>query len=60
MELTIKVMDDDIASNDQIGKTKIKLEDIDFGDEPVVVERKVDNNLFAKDAYIYLTIKYEP
>jgi hypothetical protein len=59
MELTIKVMDDDIASDDQIGKCKIKLEDIDFGDEPVPIERKVDNNLFAKDACIYLTIKYE-
>ena len=60
MELTIKVMDDDIVSDDQIGKTKIKLEDMDFSSgEPVVVERKVDNNIFAKDAYIYLTIKYE-
>lgn len=59
MELTIKVMDDDIASDDQIGKCKIKLEDMGLSDTPMEVKRKVDNNLFSKDAYIYLTIKYE-
>ena len=59
MELTIKVIDDDIVSDDQIGKTKIKLEDLGLSAEPMEIERKVDNNLFSKDAYIYLTIKYE-
>jgi len=59
MELTCKIMDDDIVSDDKIGKCKIKLEDLGLSDTPMEVTRKVDNNLFSKDAYIYLTIKYE-
>ena len=59
MELTIKVMDDDIVSDDKIGKCKIKLENLGLSSEPMEVTRKVDDNWFSKDAYIYLTIKYE-
>jgi len=59
MELTIKVMDDDIASDDKIGKCLIKLEDLGLTATPMEVTRKIDNNIFSPDAYIYLTIKYE-
>jgi len=59
MELTCKVMDDDIASDDKIGHCKIKLEDLGLTPEPQEFSYKVDNNLFSKDAYIYLKISYE-
>lgn len=59
MELTCKIMDDDIAGDDKLGKCKIKLEDMGLSSEPTPVEKKVDNKVFRKDAYIFLTIKYE-
>lgn len=59
MELTVTVMDDDIVSDDKLGKCKIKLEDLELGEEFIEVNRKVDNNIFSKDAWIFLKIKYE-
>eukprot|EP01083_Nonionella_stella_P059484 155603_1 len=58
MELTIKVMDDDIGRDEELGKCKIKLEDLDLSEEPTEIRKKVDNNLFSPDAYIYLKISY--
>lgn len=58
LELTIKVMDDDIVGDDKIGKAKIKLEDLNLGPEPIAIDRVVDNNLFSKDARIYLHLSY--
>mmetsp|Transcript_46700 Transcript_46700/g.98122 ORF Transcript_46700/g.98122 Transcript_46700/m.98122 type:complete len:132 (+) Transcript_46700:177-572(+) len=58
MELTIKVMDDDVGFDEKLGKCKIKLEDMDLSEEPMEVKKKVDNNIFSPDAYIYLKISY--
>mmetsp|Transcript_39931 Transcript_39931/g.83514 ORF Transcript_39931/g.83514 Transcript_39931/m.83514 type:complete len:132 (+) Transcript_39931:262-657(+) len=58
MELTIKVMDDDVGFDEKLGKCKIKLEDLGLSEEPMEIEKKVDNNLFSPDAYIYLKISY--
>mmetsp|Transcript_10276 Transcript_10276/g.18539 ORF Transcript_10276/g.18539 Transcript_10276/m.18539 type:complete len:132 (-) Transcript_10276:146-541(-) len=58
MELTVKVMDDDIGRDESLGKCKIKLEDLDLSDEPQEIEKKVDNNIFSADAYIYLKLSY--
>jgi len=51
-------MDDDIGRDESLGKCKIKLEDLDLSDEPQEIEKKVDNNIFSADAYIYLKLSY--
>eukprot|EP01083_Nonionella_stella_P103185 294526_1 len=58
MELTVKVMDDDIGFDEKLGTRKIKLEDLGLSEEPMDIEKKVDNNLFSPDAYIYLKLSY--
>lgn len=58
MELTVTVMDDDIVRDEKLGKCKIKLEDLDLSEEPTDVEKKVDNNIFSADAFIFLKISY--
>lgn len=59
MELTCKVMDDDILGDDKIGKCKIKLENMGLSATPTPISEKVNNRLIHKDSYIFLTIKYE-
>ncbi|KAL7499390.1 hypothetical protein ACHAWT_008165 [Skeletonema menzelii] len=59
MELTIKVMDDDIVSDDKMGKCKIKLEKHGLNSTPKEFKEKVYNRVFGKDAYVHLTLKYE-
>ncbi|KAL7537691.1 hypothetical protein ACHAXR_008003 [Thalassiosira sp. AJA248-18] len=58
MELTVKVMDDDILKDEKLGKTKIKLEKLGLGPEPMEIKKKVDNNIFSADAYIFLKLSY--
>lgn len=59
MELTCKVMDDDMMGDDKIGKCKIKLDELGLSDTPTPVSKKVHNRVFREDSYIFLTIKYE-
>ena len=59
MVLTCKVMDDDILMDDQIGKCKIKLDELALSSTPLGIDRVVDNNWFTKDARIYLQLSYK-
>ena len=56
--LKIKVMDDDIVSDDKMGKSKIKLEKLGLSGEPMVIEEKVYNRVFGKDSYVHLQLSY--
>jgi len=58
MVLTCKVMDDDPLFDDKIGKCKIKLEDMPLSEEPMGIDRVVDDNWFSKDAVMYLRLSY--
>jgi Ca2+-dependent lipid-binding protein len=58
MELTCKVMDDDIAGDDKIGKCTVKLEDMKLSSDPKPVKKKIDNNFFSKDAFIHLMLSW--
>jgi len=58
MELKVKVMDDDIGRDEKLGECKINLEKLDLGPEPTAIKRKVDNNWFSKDAYVFLNLSY--
>ena len=58
MELKVKVMDDDVGFDEELGSCKIKLEKLDLGPEPIDVKRKVDNNIFSPDAYVFLKLSY--
>lgn len=58
MELTVKVMDDDYGKDDKLGKCKIKLEKLDLDPVPREIRRKVDDNLFSPDAYVFLKLSY--
>jgi len=53
-----KVMDDDIVSDDKMGKSKIKLEKLGLTGEPMVIEEKVYNRVFGKDSYVHLKLSY--
>eukprot|EP01083_Nonionella_stella_P061245 159628_1 len=58
MELTVKVMDDDIVSDDKMGKCKLKLEKLNLTETPVRIVEKVYNRVFGKDAYVHLDLSY--
>jgi len=58
MVLTCKVMDDDPLFDDKIGKCKIKLEDMPLSEEPMGIDRVIDDNWFSKDAVMYLRLSY--
>ena len=58
MELKVKVMDDDVGPDEELGSCKIKLEKLDLGPEPIDIKRKVDNNIFSPDAYVFLKLSY--
>ena len=51
-------MDDDIVSDDKMGKSKIKLEKLGLSGEPMVIEEKVYNRVFGKDSYVHLKLSY--
>jgi len=59
MELKVKVMDDDIGSDEKLGETKIELEKLGLSSTPMEVKRKVDNNFFSPDAYIFLKLSID-
>ena len=58
MVLTVKVMDDDIVSDDKMGKCKIKLEKLGLGATPMHMEEKVYNRVFGKDSYVHLNLSF--
>eukprot|EP00581_Thalassiosira_minuscula_P030896 CAMPEP_0183781188 /NCGR_PEP_ID=MMETSP0739-20130205/58124_1 /TAXON_ID=385413 /ORGANISM="Thalassiosira miniscula, Strain CCMP1093" /LENGTH=131 /DNA_ID=CAMNT_0026024313 /DNA_START=15 /DNA_END=410 /DNA_ORIENTATION=- len=58
MELKIKVMDEDIISDDKMGKCKIKLEKIGLSETPMPIKEKVYNRVFGKDSYVHLELSY--
>jgi Ca2+-dependent lipid-binding protein len=59
MELTCSVMDDDTMGDDKVGKCTIKLDQLDLNSRGKDVKRKIDNNFFSKDAFIFLKLKWE-
>mmetsp|Transcript_12060 Transcript_12060/g.18191 ORF Transcript_12060/g.18191 Transcript_12060/m.18191 type:complete len:91 (+) Transcript_12060:452-724(+) len=58
MELTVKVMDDDVLKDDKMGKCKIKLEKLGLSDSPTPLREKVYNRVFGDDSYVFLTLTY--
>mmetsp|Transcript_29470 Transcript_29470/g.61497 ORF Transcript_29470/g.61497 Transcript_29470/m.61497 type:complete len:132 (+) Transcript_29470:181-576(+) len=58
MELTVKVMDDDIVGDDKMGKCKIKLEKLGLSESPTPLREKVYNRVFGDDSYVFLTLTY--
>jgi len=58
LELTVTVMDDDVGPDEKLGGCRILLEDLDLSPEPMEVRRRVDNNLFSPDSWIFLKISY--
>ena len=56
--LRIKVMDDDPLFDDKMGACKIDIEELGLGEEPLGVDRVIDNNVIAKDARIFLQLSY--
>ena len=58
MELSVKVIDDDIISDDEMGKCKLKLEDLGLSETPMAVEEKVYNRVFGDDSYVHLELSY--
>eukprot|EP01083_Nonionella_stella_P089124 248647_1 len=58
MELKVKIMDDDVVSDDKMGKCKIKLDKLDLSEEPTRVEKKVHNRVFGEDSYVHLDLSY--
>merc|ERR1712032_687348 len=58
MELSVKVMDDDVMGDDKMGKCKIKLDGLDLSGSPTAVEEKVYNPVFGKDSYVHLELSY--
>lgn len=58
MELKIKVMDDDTGRDDKLGECLINLEKLDLGPIRTEVRRKIDDNIFSPDAYIFLKLSY--
>ena len=59
MELEVKVMDDDIGSDEKMGKSKIKLEKLGLSETPMSVEEKVYNRVFGKDSFVHLQLSYK-
>jgi len=59
MKLKVKVMDSDSHSrDDNLGSCTINLEKLDLEPIPMLVRRKIDNNFFGKDAYIFLNMSF--
>eukprot|EP01083_Nonionella_stella_P129225 392028_1 len=58
VELKVKVMDDDVVSDDKIGKCTIKLENLQLSETPVRIVEKVHNRVFGEDSYVHLDLSY--
>ena len=58
MELTCKVMDKDLLSDDKMGKCKIKLEKLGLSESAMQIEEKVHNRIFGEDSYLHLHLSY--
>ena len=58
MELTCKIKDKDPLSDDEMGKCKIKLDEMGLSGAPTHVQKKVHNRLIGKDSYIFLALTY--
>ena len=58
MVLKVKIMDDDIGRDEELGSCKIKLEDLGLSSSPIDVEKVVDRKLFRSNATIYLKLSY--
>ena len=58
MELTCKVMDKDLTSDDKMGKCKIELETLGLSETPMPIEEKVYNRVFGEDSYLHLHLSY--
>mmetsp|Transcript_3281 Transcript_3281/g.6037 ORF Transcript_3281/g.6037 Transcript_3281/m.6037 type:complete len:132 (+) Transcript_3281:320-715(+) len=58
MVLTVKVMDSDYGRDGKLGKCKIKLEKLGLSTEPQEIKKKVDNNIFSADGYVFLKLSY--
>jgi len=56
--LNVKIMEDDIVSDDKIGSCRIKLDKLRLDHGPVRDAWVVDNNLFSKDAKIFLKLTW--
>ena len=59
MELSVKVMDEDIVFDDKMGKCKIKLEKLGLSETPMHVDEKVYNRVFGKDSFVHLQLSYK-
>ncbi|KAL7551401.1 hypothetical protein ACHAWF_017844 [Thalassiosira exigua] len=58
MVLTVKVVDEDIMSDDKMGNCKIKLGALELDSSPMKVTKKVYNRMFGKDSYVHLKLSY--
>jgi len=58
MVLKVKVLDDDIAGDDDIGGVKIKLGEIPLGEGPVDDAWVIEKHVFSKHARIYLKLTW--
>ena len=59
MELSVKVVDEDIVFDDKMGKCKIKLEKLGLSETPMHVDEKVYNRVFGKDSFVHLQLSYK-
>ena len=58
--LKVKVMDDDIGSDEKLGSAELKLDEQDLQPgEMKEIEAKVDDNWFSADAICYLQLTWE-
>ena len=60
MELRVVVMDDDFgrSKDDKLGSCTIQLDKLELEPIPALHRRKIDDNIFAEDAYIFLKLSY--
>jgi Ca2+-dependent lipid-binding protein len=64
MVLTVRVKDDDIGIDDNIGYCKIELDLLELSDKPKSIERVIDRKgiigrVFKKEAKIHLKLSYK-
>jgi len=58
MELKCTVMDDDVGLDDKLGKCKLNLDELNLNAEPLEITRKIDDNLFSPDSWIFLRLTW--
>ena len=57
-KLWIKVLDQDIGKDDSLGKACVDIEKLKPTSTPSVLDVRVDNNVFKRDAVMWLKISY--